>query len=150
MTLILLACICTLTTFGQKRTTSKSPEERLNEEYCSGVFRMEDGIIFNILSDNTTVNGYFNILDWLKSRVAGLQIFTLRNGVRIPVIRGQQTTIYVDEVPVSPDFLNLLPVTDIAMIKVIKSPFPGGFNGSGGAIAIYTINTDGDEPVEGE
>ena len=150
MTLILLACICTLTTFGQKRTTSKSPEERLNEEYCSGVFRMEDGIIFNILSDNTTVNGYFDILDWLKGRVAGLQIFTLRNGVRIPVIRGQQTTIYVDEVPVSPDFLNLLPVTDIAMIKVIKSPFPGGFNGSGGAIAIYTINTDGDEPVEGE
>jgi hypothetical protein len=150
ITLILLVCIFTLTAFGQKRITSKSPEEKLNEEYCSGLFKMEDGMIFDILSDNTTVNSYFNILDWLEGRVAGLQVFTLRNGIRIPVIRSQQTTIYVDEVPVGPDFLNSLPVTDIAMIKVIKTPFFGGFNGGGGAIAIYTINTGEDEPAKGE
>ena len=107
-------------------------------------------MIFDILSDNTTVNSYFNILDWLEGRVAGLQVFTLRNGIRIPVIRSQQTTIYVDEVPVSPDFLNSLPVTDIAMIKVIKTPFFGGSKGGGGAIAIYTINTGEDEPAKGE
>ena len=146
--LILLVCLSTLAVLGQKRIAPKSPEEKLNEEYCSGLFKMEDGIIFDLLSDNTTVNSYFNILDWLEGRVAGLQVFTLRNGVRIPVIRGQQATVYVDEVPVSPDFLNSLPVTDIAMIKVIKTPFLGGFNGSGGAIAIYTTDTGDDEPGE--
>jgi hypothetical protein len=150
LALILMVCLSTIVVFGQKRIAPKSPEEKLNEEYCSGLFKMEDGIIFDLLSDNTTVNSYFNILDWLEGRVAGLQVFTLRNGVRIPVIRGQQTTVYVDEVPVSPDFLNSLPVTDIAMIKVIKTPFLGGFNGGGGAIAIYTINTDEDESDEGE
>ncbi len=148
--LILLVCLGTLAVFGQKRIAPKSPEEKLNEEYCSGLFKMEDGVIFDLLSDNTTVNSYFNILDWLGGRVAGLQVFTLRNGVRIPVIRGQQTTVYVDEIPVSPDFLNSLPVTDIAMIKVIKTPFLGGFNGSGGAIAIYTTNTGKDESGEEE
>ena len=148
--LILLVCLSALAVLGQKRIAPKSPEEKLNEEYCSGLFKMEDGIIFDLLSDNTTVNSYFNILDWLGGRVAGLQVFTLRNGVRIPVIRGQQTTVYVDEIPVSPDFLNSLPVTDIAMIKVIKTPFLGGFNGSGGAIAIYTTNTGKDESGEEE
>ena len=146
--LILLVCLSTLAVFGQKRIVPKSPQEKLNEAYCSGLFKMEDGIIFDLLSDNTTVNSYFNILDWLEGRVAGLQVFSLRNGVRIPVIRCQQTTVYVDEVLVSPDFLNSLPATDIAMIKVIKTPFLGGFNGGGGAIAIYTIHGEDDSGEE--
>jgi hypothetical protein len=148
MVVILLASVYTLAAIGQKRIAPKSPEQKLNEEYCSGFFKMEDGIIFDLLSDNTSVNGYFNILDWLDSRVAGLHVFTLRNGVRIPVIRGQQTTVYIDEVAVNPDFLNSLPVTDIAMIKVIKTPFYGGVNGGGGAIAIYTIRSEDDEETE--
>jgi hypothetical protein len=37
------------------------------------------------------------------------------------------------------DYLSMLPVTDIAMIKIIKGPFVGGWSGAGGAIAIYTI-----------
>jgi hypothetical protein len=146
--LIFLICISTFTTFGQKRIASKSPEEKLNEEYCSGLFKTEDGIIFDLLSDNTTVNSYYNVLDWLDGRVAGLQVYTLRNGVRIPVFRGERTTIYLDEVPVSPDILNSLPVTDIAMIKVIKTPFYGGFNGGSGAIAIYTVRGEDDKETE--
>jgi hypothetical protein len=35
------------------------------------------------------------------------------------------------------------------MIKVIRSPFYGGFNGGGGAIAIYTIKGE-DEEEEGD
>jgi len=150
LALLLMVCLSTIAAMGQKRIASKSPEEKLNEEYCSGLFKMDDGIIFDLLSDNTTANSYFNILDWLQGRVAGLQVFTLRNSVRIPVIRGQQTSVYVDEIAVSPDFLNSLPVTDIAIIKVIKTPFLGGFNGGGGAIAIYTIRGEDDDSVEGE
>lgn len=144
--LVSLACSLAIAVLAQKRIAHKSPQEKLNEEYCSGMFKTEDGMIFDLLSDNT-VSGYFNVLDWLQGRVAGLQVFTLRNGVRIPVIRMQQTSIYVDEMPVSPDVLNLLPVTDIAMMKVIKTPFYGGFNGGGGAIAIYTIR-GGEEEEE--
>ena len=146
--LILLVCISTFTAFGQKRIAPKSPEEKLNEEYCSGLFKMEDGVIFDLLSDNTSANSYYNILDWLNGRVAGLQVYTLRNGVRIPVIRNQRTSIYVDEIPVSADVLNSLPVTDIAMIKVIKTPFYGGFNGGGGAIAVYTIRGEDEDSSE--
>jgi outer membrane cobalamin receptor len=45
----------------------------------------------------------------------------------------------IDEVWYDPGFLNSLPVSDIAMIKIIKGPFAGGFNSPGGVIAIYTI-----------
>jgi hypothetical protein len=40
----------------------------------------------------------------------------------------------------------MLPVHDIAMIKVMKAPVFGGWGGAGGAIAIYT--KDGDEGEE--
>jgi outer membrane receptor protein involved in Fe transport len=89
-----------------------------------------------------STRGYLNILDWLQGRVAGLQVYTARNNDRIPYIRNSRAGIYVDEIYRDADFLNSLPVTDIAMIKIIKGPFAGGFNSPGGVIAIYTIGTD--------
>jgi outer membrane receptor for ferrienterochelin and colicin len=76
--------------------------------------------------------------------VAGLQIQS-RGFSRIPFIRNQRAAVYVDEMWRDAEFLNMLPVTDIAMIKVIKGPFVGGFGASGGVIAIYTIGTDDEE-----
>jgi hypothetical protein len=113
---------------SQKRTAPvKTAEQRLNEEYCSGLFSTPDGIYFDMLDDNATISarGYLNILDWLQGRVAGLRVYTLRNNNRVPFIRNSRASIYVDEIPVTPDFLNSLPVTDIAMIKIIKGPFAG-------------------------
>ena len=145
--LILTACICTMANFGQTRSFNpgKTQAEKLNDQYCTGLFKTDEGAIFDFVSDNTSANGYFNILDWLEGRVAGLQVVVLRNGVRIPVIRGSQAGIFVDEMQVSADFLNSLFMNDIAMIKVIKTPFLGGFNGAGGAIAIYTLVGGDDE-----
>jgi hypothetical protein len=137
--------------FSQRRIAlAKSPEERLNEEYCNGMFKTNDGTYFDLLNDNSTISakGYLNIMDWLQGRVAGLQIYTNRQGDRIPYIRNSRAGIYVDEIMVTPDFLNLLPVTDIAMIKIIKGPFAGGFGGPGGAIAIYTIKGEDEEDEE--
>ena len=57
----------------------------------------------------------------------------------MPVIRGAVPGVYVDEILVPLNFLDALNVNDIAIIKIIKTPFLGGFNGAGGAIAIYTI-----------
>ncbi len=128
-------------------TRNKSIEEKLNQEYCTGLFKSTEGTIFDMTVTNNT-SGYLNILDWLQGRVAGLQIYQSRNGISIPVIRGTVTGVYVDEMPVNLSYLNAISNADIAMIKIIKSPFMSGFNGTGGAIAIYTFNVQEDEEVE--
>ncbi len=129
---------------------SKSPNSRkeiLNEQYASSLFKNAEGTIIDV--ENENVQGYLNILDWLNGRVAGLQIFVTRSGIRVPVIRGSAATIFVDEIQMDPSYLNFISVNDIGMIKVIKGPFAGAFgNGGGGTIAIYTIRADDDEEEE--
>ena len=127
--------------------SSRSYKEILNEQYASGLFKNAEGTIINV--ENEHVQGYLNILDWLNGRVAGLQIYLTRSGIRVPVIRGSAGTIFVDEMRMDPSYLNFLSVNDIAMIKVIKGPFAGAIgNGGGGTIAIYTLRADDDEEVE--
>lgn len=129
---------------------SKSPNSRkeiLNEQYASGLFKNAEGTIIDV--ENENVQGYLNILDWLNGRVAGLQIFVTRSGIRVPVIRGSAATIFVDEMQMDPSYLNFISVNDIGMIKVIKGPFAGAIgNGGGGTIAIYTIKADDEEEEE--
>ena len=129
---------------------SKSPNSRkeiLNEQYASSLFKNAEGTIIDV--ENENVQGYLNILDWLNGRVAGLQIFVTRSGIRVPVIRGSAATIFVDEIQMDPSYLNFISVNDIGMIKVIKGPFAGAIgNGGGGTIAIYTIKADDEEEEE--
>jgi hypothetical protein len=127
--------------------SSKSSKEILNEQYASGLFKNAEGTIIDV--ENEHVQGYLNILDWLNGRVAGLQIYLTRTGIRVPVIRGSAASIFVDEMRMDPSYLNFLSVNDIAMIKVIKGPFAGAIgNGGGGTIAIYTIKGDDEEEEE--
>ena len=122
----------------------KSYKEILNEKYSTGLFKSADGTIIDIAAEN--VQPYFNILDWLDGRIAGLQVYNTRGGVRIPVIRGSIATIFLDEIRLDPSYLNILSVNDIAMIKVIKGPFAGAVgNGGGGVIAIYTLKGEDEE-----
>ena len=124
--------------------SSKSHKEILNEQYASGMFKNAEGTIIDV--ENENVQAYLNILDWLNGRVAGLQIYINRSGIRVPVIRGSAATIFVDEMRMDASYLNFLSVNDIAMIKVIKGPFAGAIgNGGGGTIAIYTIKADDEE-----
>ena len=124
--------------------SSKSHKEILNEQYASGMFKNAEGTIIDV--ENENVQAYLNILDWLNGRVAGLQIYINRSGIRVPVIRGSAATIFVDEMRMDASYLNFLSVNDIAMIKVIKGPFAGAIgNGGGGTIAIYTIKADNEE-----
>jgi len=125
----------------------KSHQEILNEEYTSDLFRSAEGTIIDVANEN--VQAYLNILDWLNGRVAGLQIYVTRSGIRVPIIRGTVAGIYVNEMPMDPEFLNSLSVNDIAMIKVIKGPFVGAIgNGGGGTIAIYTLKGEDEEEDE--
>ena len=132
--LVVLTCINV--TAQSYIATQREREQRLNDLYCSGLFEGTHGTIID-LSDNTSAQSYLNILEWLQGRVAGLQIYTNRNGNRIPFIRGNQANIYLNEMLVDPGLLNMLPVNDIAMIKVIRGPFVGGI-GANSAVAVYT------------
>ncbi len=122
----------------------KANEDKLNEEYCTGLFKTTDGTIFDIASE-ISAQGYFNILDWMQGRIAGYQVYKTWSGTSVPLLRGGVPSIFLDEVQVSPATLNSLSVHDIAMVKVIKTPFFGGFNGGHGAIAVYTLKGEDEE-----
>jgi hypothetical protein len=139
--------IASMIGMSQTQVSQKSRSEYLNDEYTSGLFKTANGTILDI--ENEHVFAYFNILDWLEGRVAGLQVFVARSGARIPVIRGSVASIFVDEMRMDASFLNSLSTADIAMIKVIKGPFAGGVgNSGGGAIAIYTFKGEDEEEEE--
>ena len=139
--------VASLIGISQTQVSNKSRSEILNDEYTSGLFKTAHGTIFDM--ENENAQAYFNILDWLEGRVAGLQVFVSRNGARIPVIRGSVATIFVDEMRMDATFLNSISTSDIAMIKVIKGPFAGGVgNSGGGAIAIYTLKGEEEEEEE--
>src|SRR5215471_5551193 len=93
-----------------------SPADKLNNEYCSNLFKTTDGSIFDVGYD-PSARSYLNILDWLQGRVAGLQINHLKDGTPIPFIRSMKAVVYLDEVLVSPETLNSISSVDIAMIK---------------------------------
>ena len=127
---------------GKKQITK---EEQLNEQYCSSLFKSAHGTIFDF-TDNVTAQGYTNVLYWLQGRVAGLDVYTSRTGVAVPVIRNQRATVYIDEMPVQLSYVNMLSTADIAMIKIIKGPFGGNMMyGNGGAVAIYTLRGEEEE-----
>lgn len=149
--LLVFTSIIGIITFAQRYSGTKyqSAQEKLNNEYCSELFKTHDGIIFDLQNDNESAKTYSNVLEWLQGRVAGLQIYYTRSGTAVPFIRYTRATVFVDEMQVDPGFLNTLPTTDIAMIKVIKGPFVGAVgNGGGGTIAIYTLKGDDEDDDE--
>ena len=128
----------------------KTPKEKLNEELSSPVFQSFNETVFDFVNEDQHAAGYMNILQWLEGRVAGLRI-DLKDGAYVPIIRGTQVNIYVDEMQVEPEFMSGYSVSEIAMVKVIKGFFVGAFGGgsgsgfglgsgggSGGAVCIYT------------
>jgi len=145
--LLAFASVLSFTLFSQRYpgNTNATPEEKLNNEYCTGLFKTHDGTIIDLVNENESAKSYFNILEWLQGRVAGLQIYHTRYGTAVPFIRNTRASIFVDEIPVDAGYLNDLAVADIAMIKIIKQPFVGAVgNGGAGVIAIYTRNADDD------
>ncbi|HMG67586.1 MAG TPA: hypothetical protein VK588_07865 [Chitinophagaceae bacterium] len=153
ITLTFFSLIFGLLVFAQQYSgkAALSPNEKLNDKYCSGLFKSCDGTIIDLSQDNRSASGYLNILNYLNGHVAGLQIYYARDKTPVPFIRNQKASIFVDETPVDAGYLKDLQVDDIAMVKIIKGPFAGAVgNGGGGVIAIYTIKGDdeGDDSDE--
>ena len=139
--LIAFVLITSTSLFAQGKYTANRTEK---EPYATGLFRSINGTTFDLENEyaNTSVNSHLNILSWLQGRVAGLQVYNYY-GTLIPIIRNYPATIYVDEIRTDASFLNMLPVADIALVKIMK--MPNVLSGRGGAIAIYTKRGEAEE-----
>lgn len=114
----------------------KNKTKKLNDELSSPRFKSMNEQVFDFVNDSTMVTST-NILKWLQGRVAGLTI-QMQRGSYTASLRGGQVGIYLDEMLVDPSQIDNISPSDIAMVKVIKGFFAGGFGGGNGAIAIYS------------
>ena len=135
--------------FSQLYRPLPSREAELNKKYTTGFFSAPDADYFDFENDAGTNSAmsYLNVLDWLQGRVAGLSVYSIRN-VRVPFLRNSSAAIFVDEMRMDPGYLNVLPIADIALIKVMKTPSALFWGAPGGAIAIYTKQGDTEEGEE--
>ncbi|MCY0969539.1 hypothetical protein [Chryseobacterium wangxinyae] len=120
------------------KISKKDKTKKLNEELSSPLFSNINEQVFDLVNDNTDAKTSFNILAWLQSRVAGLQV-NFEQGNYIPYLRDRKVDLYLNEMKVNAEQISNFPVSSIAMVKVIKGMFLGSFSNGGGAILIYTL-----------
>lgn len=122
------------------KAKTKSREAIMDEKYTSGLFSGGDAKSFDLVNDPTAAAS-MSIFTYLQGRVAGVMI-TPDNPPTI-TWRGGSPALFLDEMPVTTDFLSTIPVSDIAYVKVLNPPFMGASGGGGnGAIAVYTRRGD--------
>ena len=126
----------------------KSKKQKMEEEYTSGLFT-GDGTTF-ITEDDPFAMSALSVFQYLQGKVAGLQITT---GAGTPTLswRGGTPDLYLDQMQMDATSLQGIPMSDVAMVKVFRPPFFGGFGGGGaGAIAVYTKKgSSGNQDVKG-
>jgi hypothetical protein len=121
-----------VTVTAKQKTTLQLLEER----YPTGMFKGGDGIQFDLVSDPSSI-AYTSVLQYLQGRVAGLQV-TMTGGSAQLSWRGGTPALFLDEINSDPEMINMVPVSDIAYVKVFRPPFMGSSSGGSGAIAVYT------------
>lgn len=115
-----------------------SPEEKIDKEYASGLFSSGNSRIFDVENDPFGRSA-ISVLDYLRGKVAGLQITT--DGPEGGSIsrRGSETEVFLNEMNTEIAMLQSTSMSDVAMIKVFDPPFFGSAGGGpGGAVAVYT------------
>lgn len=117
---------------------TKSPEQKLDEEYASGLFSTGNARVFDTENDPFAKSAV-TVLDYLRSKVAGLQINTTGMDGGSISRRGSATDVFLNEMRTDISQIQSTPMSDVAMIKVFDPPFFGSFGGgAGGAVAVYT------------
>jgi len=119
------------------RSKLRSRTDELNEKLSSGLFQSMNETVIDFVNEEQHAQGYTNILEWLRGRVAGLDI-RLEDGDFVPYIRGGRASVYIDEMPAYGGS-GYISTADIAMIKIIKGPWAFAIGGGSGIIAIYTL-----------
>jgi hypothetical protein len=119
------------------KAQKKDLTKKLNNELSSPVFKTVDEIVIDLVNDHPGAKGSPNIFQYLQSRIGGVQI-QMQGGQYMVSGRNGRMELYLDEVRVDENQIATLPVSNIAMVKVIRGNFVGNSGGRGGAIAIYT------------
>lgn len=127
------------TLIEEVKVTAKKVDKKaeLDKALSSGKFSSMNATIFDLVNENKDAQTSQNILQWLQGRAAGLTFTMDSSGNYIPSIRGSQASLFLDEMPVDPSMISSLPISSIAMVKVLKND---GLVGN--AIAIYTRRGD--------
>jgi len=105
----------------------------LDKQLSSGRFSSFNATIFDFVNENQDAQTSLNVLQWLQGRAAGLTFTMDNSGNYIPSIRGSQAKLFLDEIPVDAGMINSIPISNIAMVKVLKND---GL--AGNAVAVYT------------
>ncbi|WP_027382211.1 hypothetical protein [Epilithonimonas caeni] len=123
------------TLIEEVKVTAKKVDlkEKLDKELSSGRFSSMNATIFDLVNENQDAQTSLNIMQWLQGRAAGLTFTMDNSGNYVPSIRGSQAKLFLDEMPVDASMINSLPVSNIAMVKILKND---GLVGN--AVAIYT------------
>ena len=122
----------------QAVTVYSKPSNRgeiFNKKYSSGLFKDMNERVINLL-DNPMLQNWNSVLQIIRSQAAGIII---TGGIN-PTVRwrGDGVQFYLDEMRVPIETIDMMPVFDIAIIKLYPPPFFGNPGGGGGAVAIYT------------
>jgi hypothetical protein len=109
--------------------------QQLDDRYSSPSFKESAYKSFDLL-DDTIANP--DILAFLEGQI-GLSIYTDNQGIRHPVWKSCQPSIYLNEQLTNVEEISTLPLNEIALIKVFQPPFSAGSgNDKCGAIAVYS------------
>ena len=109
--------------------------EIFNKKYSGGLFKDMNERIINLL-DNSFLLNSGSTLQLIQTQTPGIMI---SRGIRPAAFwRGEPISFYINEMRASMIEAEMIPLTDIAIIKVYPPPFFGNTGGAGGAIAIYT------------
>lgn len=118
--------------------------KKLDELYSSGLFTGSNAYRLDVDNDPFFQNNYFDISSYITSRIPGISYNSYYNPMSENDIspfswRGSTTGLYLDEIRTSWDMIRSMQRPNIGYIKVFRPIFFGdSFNGSGGAIIVYT------------
>ncbi len=106
----------------------KSPKEELNNTLSTPMFREPSEIVFDFVNEEQDLGGGSDIISWLNGRAAGITA----DGMS----RGKPIKIYIDEFEAAPGQLDGIPVSSIAMVKVLRNAVLLGTSST--VVSIYT------------
>jgi hypothetical protein len=126
-------------------TRVKKPIDIVNKKYASGLFSSMNARVFDFVNDPPKP-GSQRILDYLQGKVAGLFIerragsYILTSSRAMSISGGPiPVQIFLNEMPVEPDVIMTMPVSEVALVKYFKagSNMMAGF-GLSGRLVLYT------------
>ena len=122
--------------------SNKKPIDIVNEKYTTGVFRTPGKVNLDNVNDPANDKS-LNVVDYIKNSIQQVEIQGGRfvNRKNFSLLTGQKWLVglFLNEAPADMIQLQILRVSDVALIKFYEAGFVGvGSGAPGGALAVYT------------